>query len=149
MLQNEYFLAKIGADTAENEQHFAEFLTKTSNYPTGPRHRRPRTPWSLGELCAGPENVPCPIQSFRLLEASFGLACILRRWTISYLVVDDTRFQENKLKLNDILLCGPQPNYALRMPWVHMVWRPPRWTRSYWRRTTEYFQLLQVAYSNS
>ena len=24
MLQNAYFLAKIGADTAENEQHFAE-----------------------------------------------------------------------------------------------------------------------------
>ena len=28
MLQNAYFLAKIGADTAENEQHFAEFLPK-------------------------------------------------------------------------------------------------------------------------
>ena len=32
MLQNAYFLAKIGADTAENEQHFAEIL------------RRPKTP---------------------------------------------------------------------------------------------------------
>ena len=31
MLQNAYFLAKIGADTAENEQHFAE------NLPTGRR----------------------------------------------------------------------------------------------------------------
>ena len=29
MLQNAYFLAKIGADTAENEQHFAENLPKT------------------------------------------------------------------------------------------------------------------------
>ena len=28
MLQNAYFLAKIGADTTENEQHFAEFLPK-------------------------------------------------------------------------------------------------------------------------
>ena len=28
MLQNAYFLAKIGADTAENEQHFAEILPK-------------------------------------------------------------------------------------------------------------------------
>ena len=36
MLQNAYFLAKIGADTAENEQHFAEFLPKTGSYPTGP-----------------------------------------------------------------------------------------------------------------
>ena len=26
MLQNAYFLAKFGADTAENEQHFAEIL---------------------------------------------------------------------------------------------------------------------------
>ena len=40
MLQNAYFLAKIGADTAENEQHFAEILPKTGNYPTGPRGRR-------------------------------------------------------------------------------------------------------------
>ena len=36
MLQNAYFLAKIGADTAENEQHFAEILPKIGNYPTGP-----------------------------------------------------------------------------------------------------------------
>ena len=34
MLQNAYFLAKIGADTAENEQHFAKILPKTGNYPT-------------------------------------------------------------------------------------------------------------------
>ena len=40
MLQNAYFLAKIGADTAENEQHFAEILPKTGNYPTGPNVRR-------------------------------------------------------------------------------------------------------------
>ena len=36
MLQNAYFLAKIGADTAENEQYFAKNLRKTDNYPTGP-----------------------------------------------------------------------------------------------------------------
>ena len=35
MLQNAYLLAKIGADTAENEQHFAEILPKIGNYPTG------------------------------------------------------------------------------------------------------------------
>ena len=40
MLQNAYFLAKIGVDTAENEQHFAEIL------PIGRRcaSRRPSTP---------------------------------------------------------------------------------------------------------
>ena len=30
MLQNAYLLAKIGADTAENEQHFAEILPTDS-----------------------------------------------------------------------------------------------------------------------
>ena len=40
MLQNAYSLAKIGADTAENEQHFAEILPKIGNYPTGRTGRR-------------------------------------------------------------------------------------------------------------
>ena len=47
MLQNAYFLAKIGADTAENEQHFAKILPKTGNYPTGPLE----TPSYTGERC--------------------------------------------------------------------------------------------------
>ena len=33
MLQNAYLLAKIGPDTAENEQHFSEIFPKTGNYP--------------------------------------------------------------------------------------------------------------------
>ena len=33
MLKNAYLLAKIGADTAEHEQHFAETLTK---FPSSP-----------------------------------------------------------------------------------------------------------------
>ena len=37
MLQNAYFLAKIGADTAENEQHFAEFLPKIGRADRAPR----------------------------------------------------------------------------------------------------------------
>ena len=36
MLQNSDFLAKIGADTDENERNFAENLPKIGNYPTGP-----------------------------------------------------------------------------------------------------------------
>ena len=35
MLKNAYLLAKIGADPAENEQHFADNLPKIGNYPTG------------------------------------------------------------------------------------------------------------------
>ena len=40
MLQHAYLLAKIGADTAENEQHSAEICQKIGNYPTGPRRAR-------------------------------------------------------------------------------------------------------------
>ena len=47
MLHNAYFLAKIGADTAENEQHFAEILPKIGNYPTGP-------PWPASSALAPP-----------------------------------------------------------------------------------------------
>ena len=36
MLSNAYFLAKIGADTAENEQHFAEILPKIGTDLTPP-----------------------------------------------------------------------------------------------------------------
>ena len=36
MLKNAYFLAKIGADTAENERNCAEILPQIGNYPTGP-----------------------------------------------------------------------------------------------------------------
>ena len=36
MLQNAYLLAKIGADTTENERIFAEILPKIGNEPAGP-----------------------------------------------------------------------------------------------------------------
>ena len=35
MLKSAYLVAKIGADTAENERSFAENLPKIGNYPTG------------------------------------------------------------------------------------------------------------------
>ena len=45
MLQNAYFLAKIGADTAENEQHFAEICQKLATTV----HRGAAAP--AGALC--------------------------------------------------------------------------------------------------
>ena len=48
MLQNAYFLAKIGADTAENEQYFAEILPKTGNYP----RRRAAARGAAGQTCS-------------------------------------------------------------------------------------------------
>ena len=44
MVNNAYFLAKIGADTAENERNFAEILPKIGNYPTARRATRPSAP---------------------------------------------------------------------------------------------------------
>ena len=62
MLQNAYFLAKIGADTAENEQHFAEILPKIGNYPTGP----------LGtELVPEARDEPEGLQACALRRAQF------------------------------------------------------------------------------
>ena len=50
MLQNAYFLAKIGADTAENEQHFAEILPTAALLvkarPVPSRSRAPAEPQS-------------------------------------------------------------------------------------------------------
>ena len=43
MLQNAYFLAKIGADTAENEQHFAEILPIGRRVADGGLRRRGRS----------------------------------------------------------------------------------------------------------
>ena len=40
MLQNAYFLGKIGADTAENEQHFPKFCRSAAVSPTGRGPRR-------------------------------------------------------------------------------------------------------------
>ena len=71
MLQNEHFLAEIGADTAENEQHFAEILPKTGNYPTGRVARWPRgrgaarglprdRPAAAGALALGAVSISLP-----------------------------------------------------------------------------------------
>ena len=57
MLQNAYFLAKIGADTAENEQHLAEILPKTGTCPTRPPRRGPR-PWASADAAEHPEDPP-------------------------------------------------------------------------------------------
>ena len=69
MLQNAYLLAKFRADTAENEQHFAEILPKIGNQVAGSREasggppRRPPDPHRRGPRegadprgAAGPGN---------------------------------------------------------------------------------------------
>ena len=61
MLQNAYFLAKIGADTAENEQHFAEICQKLAFRRAPGRDRRgprPRRREARGARAGGPERPP-------------------------------------------------------------------------------------------
>ena len=66
MLQNAYLLAKIGADTAENEQHRAEILPTTGSYPTGPPRRAGR-------------NTRDAVAGFTELEASFEARALVGR----------------------------------------------------------------------
>ena len=54
MQQNAHFLAKIGADTAENEQHFAEILPTDALCRLArrwrPRLLRARRSWKAADL---------------------------------------------------------------------------------------------------
>ena len=50
MLQNAYFLAKIGADTAENEQHFAEILPTDARVGPRRQYRQVRRVYGFREL---------------------------------------------------------------------------------------------------
>ena len=81
MLQNAYLLAKIGADTAENEQHFAKNLRKTDN-PTGPgaaqEERHLQEPAGEERGTWG-EHLNFPYQIFpRELRTSFSLSSVVR-----------------------------------------------------------------------
>ena len=67
MLQNAYFLAKIGADTAENEQHFADILPKLAAALA-------EDPVYLYEVDAKQRR----IQGYRLRQAGLELAWVRR-----------------------------------------------------------------------
>ena len=58
MLQNAYFLAKIGADTAENEQHFAEILPTDARARGVLGERRERRAPGRAELRREPRERP-------------------------------------------------------------------------------------------
>ena len=85
MLQNAYLLAKIGADTAENEQHFAEILPKIGNYPTGRGRRRAGAQREV----AGERGLGAPLHEEGALQRHLGgkvsdaaLAAAQDRWPI-------------------------------------------------------------------
>ena len=83
MLQNAYFLAKIGVDTAENKRNFAENLPTLCNYPTGPRP--PKAPSSAGS----PRPTPRPAAQLSPQSHVFCKFSLQRRST-SLLSEDDT-----------------------------------------------------------
>ena len=68
MLQNAYFLAKIGADTAENEQHFAENLPKIGNYPTGPGAAGYPAPAAPAAAAPPPRPEPAATVAYQFTE---------------------------------------------------------------------------------
>ena len=99
MLQNAYFLAKIGADTAENERNFAQFLPKICDYPTGPLEGSRTPPATLPwlrlyryERCA----VPGPLR-YVPERTGAGGACTSRRreWVARYRVHRDDEDEED------------------------------------------------------
>ena len=72
MLQNAYFLAKIGADTAENEQHFAEIL------PIGRRVPRQRTSAWRAATGSAPASSRTDVKDLEELEAARTVEAKLR-----------------------------------------------------------------------
>ena len=70
MLQNAYFLGKIGADTAENEQHFAEVLPTDGALPFVEDTEPQKADWQ-GRLAATrhPGGTEC---NYGLLTRSLG-----------------------------------------------------------------------------
>ena len=70
MLHNAYFLAKIGADTAENEQHFAEILLIGRRVA-----ERPRDGW--GRRSVRPVGLPCFDVDADVISARDGRAIAL------------------------------------------------------------------------
>ena len=75
MLQNAYLLAKIGADTAENERNFAE------NLPIGCRVAAPYPGGGSGgpmALQGRPRRAPRG-----LVDEPGPLSCLAGEWTIS------------------------------------------------------------------
>ena len=77
MLQNAYFLAKIGADTAENERKFAETLPKIGNYPHGsgsPPSEEPPTSDAAAAAEVPPGFPEIPSATNSTLEQGFGEA---------------------------------------------------------------------------
>ena len=80
MLQNAHLLAKIGADTAENERNFAKHLPKIGSYATGPPPYGPRSnpALALDHRAPGDEDAQqVPERVLRRGDARVGVVALL------------------------------------------------------------------------
>ena len=71
MLQNAYFLAKIGADTAENERNFAENLLKSWQLPYGTVGCRDPTTLRVPSVVTPGARARCPCFGASVLKFSY------------------------------------------------------------------------------
>ena len=94
MLQNAYFLAKIGADTAENEQHFAVIDSNDRTQSRGEARGAPEgDPRARGQAEAGgPPRLP-PAQAQPRQQGPRLLACRFAMFNIGLQNSSDGRFQ--------------------------------------------------------
>ena len=100
MQQNAYFLSKIGADTAENEQHFAEILLKfwrrSSSY-TAPTRPGPAPPIHVEEEDKGVPSVALP--GARARCPCFGASVLKFSYLCGVYIITDAFF-DSKTSLN-------------------------------------------------
>ena len=81
MLTNAYLLAKIGADTAESEQHFAEMPERTAS---DGRHRRARRAPVVGSGVELLGRAPLPLAREDVAEELRGDLCVLAKLITFY-----------------------------------------------------------------
>ena len=71
MLQNVYFLAKIGADTAENEQNFAEIWPTGDEFHAEPVGTASTSSWTAPGGSSAPKGTWAANKRFEVLKVKF------------------------------------------------------------------------------
>ena len=130
MLQRAYFLAKIGADTAENEQHFAEILPKIGGVPN-------RCPAPKEAEAFLPHNTWSALVSLEEMTSRGGQ---YQSSCVPMLFSKCLNTKKRQKRKND--LTRRHPTFALRPPFVE---RGPVKNKLYRARSRLYrSQILQV-----
>ena len=97
MLQNAYLLAKIGADTAENEQHFAEILPIGRRVADGSRRTGGGGSHARRPL---PRSPFCFLRR-RLLGYSMTFLCLVLYYIVIYCITKHLLLRRNSIPSNN------------------------------------------------